>query len=420
MTGASLKLFYKTCCEPSTDELPPYITLADKDGVTDDFIKKVFKGELKDGQIHQDYYFDVAKKLGDAIAKGLGAAQFKSTDNRNALAAHLQHNIFAFSAAKTSTAMQEFKKALITETGEPATFSQFRNKAIAVGETFNNAHLKTEYNNAMATAQMGAKWQKLQKYSHLKYRTVGDKRVRPDHDKLNNKVFATNDPIWDEIYPPNGWNCRCTVIPAQGATADNYTDEVKEGKKIIALYFKRNAGKERVVFTNNHPMMARLIKDDNFGNPSELQAVKHYNLKSVDQIYKSANLPEYNMLKSQEAAIEWYEKHSKGGFEVAAKDGISVKLDQSFFDKIVKTGSDKYAGRYVYAHKAPEVLQQPDEVWSHMHKGQLQNIYIKYYKDKPLMMAVKENNGVMQFETFHELDEATIFNKRKGVLKFRK
>ena len=31
--------------------------------------------------------------------------------------------------------------------------------------------------------------------------------------RLDNRVYAANDPIWSEIWPPNGWNCRCYITP---------------------------------------------------------------------------------------------------------------------------------------------------------------------------------------------------------------
>lgn len=44
------------------------------------------------------------------------------------------------------------------------------------------------------------------------YFTVGDDRVRDNHDMLEGTRAPKNDPIWDEIWPPNGYNCRCQVI----------------------------------------------------------------------------------------------------------------------------------------------------------------------------------------------------------------
>ncbi len=49
--------------------------------------------------------------------------------------------------------------------------------------------------------------------SFWQYLTVGDDRVRPEHAVLDGFVAREADPVWNKIYPPNGFNCRCIVIP---------------------------------------------------------------------------------------------------------------------------------------------------------------------------------------------------------------
>ena len=44
------------------------------------------------------------------------------------------------------------------------------------------------------------------------YVTVGDARVRDEHAVLDGLTRPKNDPIWQKIWPPNGWNCRCQLI----------------------------------------------------------------------------------------------------------------------------------------------------------------------------------------------------------------
>lgn len=45
-----------------------------------------------------------------------------------------------------------------------------------------------------------------------KYVTVGDDRVRQEHERLDGLVKKRDHPIWGTIWPPNGWNCRCQVL----------------------------------------------------------------------------------------------------------------------------------------------------------------------------------------------------------------
>lgn len=44
------------------------------------------------------------------------------------------------------------------------------------------------------------------------YVQIERKNKRKTHAVYSNKVFMWNDPIWNTIYPPNGWGCGCYVI----------------------------------------------------------------------------------------------------------------------------------------------------------------------------------------------------------------
>jgi SPP1 gp7 family putative phage head morphogenesis protein len=48
---------------------------------------------------------------------------------------------------------------------------------------------------------------------YWQYWTAGDLRVRPAHAALDGFCARAIDPVWLRIYPPNGYNCRCSVIP---------------------------------------------------------------------------------------------------------------------------------------------------------------------------------------------------------------
>lgn len=43
------------------------------------------------------------------------------------------------------------------------------------------------------------------------FRTAGDDRVRPAHAALDGFTARIGDTVWNRIYPPCGYNCRCTV-----------------------------------------------------------------------------------------------------------------------------------------------------------------------------------------------------------------
>lgn len=64
------------------------------------------------------------------------------------------------------------------------------------------------------------------------YVTVGDDRVRPNHAALDGTRLPKNDPRWGAITPPNGFNCRCSIIEIfnddrQLASAKEPQEEIK-------------------------------------------------------------------------------------------------------------------------------------------------------------------------------------------------
>lgn len=79
----------------------------------------------------------------------------------------------------------------------------------------NPGRLKTIFYTQRQQAFMAARYEQLidsrERYPYWRYRAVMDLNTRPSHAKLNNLIFHHSDPIWNVIFPPNGFNCRCRV-----------------------------------------------------------------------------------------------------------------------------------------------------------------------------------------------------------------
>jgi SPP1 gp7 family putative phage head morphogenesis protein len=77
---------------------------------------------------------------------------------------------------------------------------------------------------------------------YWQYWTAGDLRVRPAHAVLDGFCARAIDPVWRRIYPPNGFNCRCSVIPVTEEEAPKGSSEGGIERLPVMAAFARPPG----------------------------------------------------------------------------------------------------------------------------------------------------------------------------------
>jgi SPP1 gp7 family putative phage head morphogenesis protein len=140
---------------------------------------------------------------------------FQQTEMSDAMRRRLQRSDYIFSGIKTFHELNEAFPSLLDENGNRKPFERFLNDVRKIDRTYNENYLRSEYNFVQASAEMAAKWEQFQQDGdryYLQYRTQHDDKVRPEHAALDRVTLPIDDPFWEEYYPPNGWNCRCTVV----------------------------------------------------------------------------------------------------------------------------------------------------------------------------------------------------------------
>ncbi|WP_303208670.1 phage minor head protein [Bacteroides oleiciplenus] len=198
----------------------------------------------------------------------------------------LKESNFVFSGFKTFHELNEAFPSLLDDDGNRKPFERFLNDVQKVNENYNKWYLKAEYNFAMASADMAAKWQgwwddeDRDRYL-LQYRTVGDKRVRESHRLMHNITLPITSKFWDSYFPPNGWNCRCTVARVR---RDKYP-ESNEREAMLAGS-QATAGKHQEMMRFNPGKQMACFP---FYNPYTISKCKNCELQPMKLMKKPDN-----------------------------------------------------------------------------------------------------------------------------------
>lgn len=87
-----------------------------------------------------------------------------------------------------------------------------------------NHHLNLVFRNNVQGAYAAGRYQQLRQLRSRRpfwrYLTASDQRVRDSHRAMHGRVYRADSPVWDQWFPPNGHNCRCTIQSLSQAEMD--------------------------------------------------------------------------------------------------------------------------------------------------------------------------------------------------------
>lgn len=184
------------------------------------------------------------------------------TEMSDTMRERLSQSNWMFSGMKTFHELNEAFPSLIDEEGNKKPFERFLNDVRKIDNTYNRNYLRAEYNFAEAAARMAERWEEAAKDDeeiYLQYRTAHDGKVRPEHAELHGITLPMSDRFWEEYYPPNGWNCRCSVekVLRFKSTPTPHEEAMKRAEKVFKKdkkgMFKFNPGKEQRTFPAYNP-----------------------------------------------------------------------------------------------------------------------------------------------------------------------
>lgn len=411
-------------------------SLEDMDGDTFDvrLAKRVARGESD--YFDTELFNDTADRLLTAFRTGWrkggvglrNSLEYGVADD--VVLTAMETNLYHFAAAKTLTEIQKLNQAYRAS----RSFEEYMERAQKITEVFNTTWARTEYDTAGQIAESTSTYYRLQNqvrlFPYWEYRTVGDDKVREEHAALNGVTLAATDPRWKQIYPPNGWGCRCYVVPRMRQEVetvdfermrkqcDRYF-ETSEFKKSAAQGFGVNRADLRLVFTaNQHYIRKFPSKAAKYLN--RLGATD-YGLSTIARLQAAAagDTPRYNG-----TAEEWFAgRQQDGAVTIRDWQKRNVMLTGKTYRNHT-TGS--HAGRVEYLQAMTETLIAPDEVWLSTERGK--TVYdnytlIRYYRDEVIVVCCKIVEGkVNEIRTWFPLTaKKSVQNAhRRGLLIYDK
>lgn len=254
-------------------------------------------------------------------------ASFEKVDMSDAMRKRLHRSDFIFSGIKTFHELNEAFPSLIDENGERKSFERFLNDVRSIDQTYNSNYLRAEYNFVTASAEMAAKWDRFMQDGdryNLQYRTQKDDKVRPEHAALDGVTLPPSDPFWEEFYPPNGWNCRCTVVQVRKSKypATSHDEAMRLGDEALQRdskgIFRFNPGIEQKTVPDYNPYTIRRCRDCNISSENLVHVPTNQLCAACRLVHKM--LESYTVVPTTKGCVRIHENHGKG----EAAENISV------------------------------------------------------------------------------------------------
>lgn len=328
-------------------------------------------------------------KVQDFIKAHAGAldSTFKQVEMSDAMRKRLQRSDYIFSGMKTFHELNEAFPSLLDSNGNRKTFEAFLNDVRKIDKTYNSNYLRAEYNFVQSSAEMAAKWERFSEDGdryNLQYRTAGDGKVRPEHAALNGVTLPPSDPFWEEYYPPNGWNCRCTVVQVRRSKypATPHDEAMALGEEALQRdtkgIFHFNPGKEDKTVPDYNPYTIRRCRDCDIAKgkiklakfipENELCAACKL-VRSIEQKKIDTEVSRSKINAAKKSLVNWYKdklptvtlgKFTAKRFEVNATDGTNIVIKRSFYDETISKYQDDpmYPLKLEYAKKAHELIKK--------------------------------------------------------------
>lgn len=271
----------------------------------DDLIKGVYTNKYNANKLQNSLYEHHYLNNEGGVGLGFGLPEdFPKNSLRWESAMSYKQNIEFFSGSKTWQQTVLLRDSVFDADGKKLPFAKFKEVAKEINKEYNVNWLRTEQNGAFRISQSAESWHIFQEekelFPMLKYQTVADGRVRPEHAAYDNIVKPVNDSFWDTRMPPNDWGCRCIAIQLRDGEPTNLNEHLESYNKRVPKEQRVDSLKNPSKVFNNNP-----------GKSGVIYARTKHPYFTVPQQFKSAQKRNFDLVTPSDEKVKQTMKNIK-------------------------------------------------------------------------------------------------------------
>ncbi|HNN27097.1 MAG TPA: phage minor head protein [Chitinophagales bacterium] len=353
-----------------------------------------------------------ALKLFDGVKKGFDGNV--TPDNYNidqyTTLRKMRENVFVFSGFKDYHQIKEMSMLLTDSKGNIRSFDDFYKDVKQVNETYNIHYLQAEYDHAVSTGTMAAKWDKFKTeadlFPMLRYRALHDGRTRQEHLALDGATYPIGHEFWKTYLPPNGWRCRCDVDQVEKQAIRE-----PKSKPVLKPMFRNNVGVDGVVFPNTHPVFDNdEIISEAAKNGATIARFSDPDENGYQLVYKSMNRKSV-MISYEHKLDDIKYNFNKARIITDANNGVNLKLRPFVETSGIKNPELEFSNGWIGDFKEPEPdVSLKTSIETLLKRAKLQGcnlpIFVinnKYYDKMETIRALNNSLKIGQKEAIKEV-----------------
>lgn len=388
-----------------------------------------------------------------------------SSEGWDSLDAEAHDKAFTVSKVTCAELLQTIYDHVEKAKSEGQTLKQFRDELLPklkesgwTGAT--PSRLKVIYDTNMQMASAHGQYKRFKLIANIKpywiYTQIERTNKRHDHALLNGKKFRHDDPIWDLIYPPSGFGCKCSVTPTKdGSGVENGADYLEQFKdsedfQLTPLKpWKPETDKYVEGIKQKLEEMMRKV-DDPTGSLPDCDWLKYFNssfskgrgctpkrdgqknwkdygLESIDEMLEDDLMESQALLKKGKSNLDALKILREA---IGLKDTEKYKIIKTPIEEVIvgnkalkHIAGKRDEAREIYANYLLPTLEDPIEIYKAEYTdGTFKNHYISVFKgDHKFLVIVRINtDGTLYLVTFIHKDREPLDDSRIGELLYKK